>query len=51
MQNDRSSGRRDMEEWDDFQYMGGYDNPYFAINNKNARFPCLGLKRKAKRKS
>ena len=43
MLNDSSSTTK--EDWDDFQYMGGYDNPYFAINNKHARFPCLGLKK------
>jgi hypothetical protein len=44
MLNDSSSTTK--EDWDDFQYMGGYDNPYFAINNKHARFPCLGLRKK-----
>ena len=52
MQNKSSSSSttQDMDDWYDFQYMGGWDNPYFAINNKHARFPCLGLRKQKKKK-
>ena len=40
----------DIEDWDDFMYMGGYDNPYFAVNNMNAKQACAALKKQEKRK-
>ena len=40
----------DIEDWYDFQYMGGWDNPYFAVNNMNAKQACAALKKQQKRK-
>jgi hypothetical protein len=40
----------DAQDWNDFMYMGGYDNPYFAINNMNAKLACTELKKHKKKK-
>jgi hypothetical protein len=46
-----SSTTQDMDDWYDFQYMGGWDNPYFAINNKHAKLARAALKKQQKKEA
>jgi hypothetical protein len=44
------SNQKAAQDWNDFMYMGGYDNQYFTINNMNAKLACTELKKHQKKK-